>query len=165
MFDFVKFEDRRTSKSNTYSVVQNADGTITLIPVTGDIIAAGTPLTSVTFDPVEHGINEAVIMADILAVQMLQVQRDLANTYAEVGSVTVSTSENYPFNTASATVALKTARNTLDYIVIPYCNETTQGRAIRIKDRQLNGFKVEVEDCPKKGIEIKYFILGGMYNV
>lgn len=165
MFDFVKFEDRRTSKSNTYNVVQNTDGTITLIPVTGDIIAAGTPLISATFDPIEHGVNEAIVMADILTVQMLQAQRELANTYAEVGSVKVSTSEDFPFNTASATVALKTARNTLDYIVIPYCDETTQGRAIRVKDRQLNGFKIGVEDCPKKGIEIKYFILGGMYNV
>ena len=165
MFDFLEFKDRRTSKSNTYNVVQNSDGTITLVPVPGDIIEAGTPLNSATFSPIEHGVNEAIIMANILAVQMRQAERDLANTYVEVGSIEVKTTEKYPFNTASATGALKTARNTLDYMVIPYCDDVVQGKAIRVKDKQLNGFKIEVEDCPAAGITIKYFALGGMYNV
>ena len=65
MFDFLEFKDRRTSKSNTYNVVQNSDGTITLVPVPGDIIEAGTPLNSATFSPIEHGVNEAIIMANI----------------------------------------------------------------------------------------------------
>nr|DAU90594.1 MAG TPA: hypothetical protein [Caudoviricetes sp.] len=30
MFDFLEFKDRRTSLSNTYKMVQNSDGTITL---------------------------------------------------------------------------------------------------------------------------------------
>ena len=131
MFDFLEFKDRRTSKSNTYNVVQNSDGTITLVPVPGDIIEAGTPLNSATFSPIEHGVNEAIIMANILAVQMRQTERDLANTYVEVGSIEVKTTEKYPFNTASATVALKTARNTLDYMVIPYCDDVVQGKAIK----------------------------------
>ncbi len=165
MFDFAEFVDRRTTKANTYTITQNPDGTVTLTPVPGDIIAAGTPLNGNTFNPIAHGVNEAIIMSDILAVQMLQVQRDLANTYIEVGSIAVSTTEKYPFNTAQATVAFETARNTLDYVVIPFCDDTTQGRAIRIKDKQLNGFKVEVEDCPAAGVTVKYFAFGGMYNV
>lgn len=165
MFDFVEFKDRRTSKSNTYKVQQNSDGTITLLPIPGDIIEAGTPLNGATFNPLEHGVNEAIIMADLLAVQMRQVNRDIANTYIEVGSIKITTTEKYPFNTATATVAFKTARNTLDYMVIPYCDDTVQGKAIRVKDRQLNGFKIEVEDCPAAGVTVKYFAVGGMYNV
>ena len=56
--------------------------------------------------------------------------------------------ETYPFNTEKVTVALKDARNTLNYIVLAFCDNLQQGRAIRIKDKQLNGFKIEVEDCP-----------------
>jgi hypothetical protein len=165
MYDYVAFEDKRWEKSNTYKEIQNADGTVTEIPVTGEIIAVGTPLNKSTFDVFDHGINEAIIMCDLLAVQMIQAQRDLANTYIETGSVTVSTSEEYPFNNATATAALKTKRNTLDYMVIPYCDETVQGRRILVKDRQLNGFKIEVEDCPKAGITVKYYVIGGMYDV
>lgn len=165
MFDFLEFKDRRTSLSNTYKMVQNSDGTITLLPMPGEIIEPGTPLSGATFNPLEHGVNEAIVMDDLLAVQMRQANRDLANTYVEVGSVKISTTEKYPFNTASATVALKTARNTLDYMVIPYCDDVVQGKAIRVKDRQLNGFKIEVEDCPAAGATVKYFALGGMYNV
>jgi hypothetical protein len=50
-------------------------------------------------------------------------------------------------------------------MVIPYCDETVQGRRILVKDRQLNGFKIEVEDCPKAGITVKYYVIGGMYDV
>ena len=73
----------------------------------------------------------------------------------------VKSKETYPFNTEKVTVALKDARNTLNYIVLAFCDNLQQGRAIRIKDKQLNGFKIEVEDCPKEPVTIKYFIFGG----
>jgi hypothetical protein len=165
MYDYIAFTDKRWERNNTYRETQNADGTVTETPVTGEVIEPGTPLNKTTFDILDHGINAAIIMCDLLAVQMLQVQRDLANTYIETGNVTVSTSEEYPFNNATATAALKTKRNTLDYMVIPYCDETVQGRRILVKDRQLNGFKIEVEDCPKAGITVKYYVIGGMYDV
>lgn len=165
MYDFVEFKDRRTSKSNTYKVTNNSDGTITLTPTPGDIIEAGTPLNAAHLNVSEHGVNEAIIMAGSLVIQMLQAQRDLSNTFLEIGSKQIYSEENYPFNTAVSTVALKTSRNTLDYVVLPYCDDVMQGRQIRIKDKQLNGFKIEVEDCPNIPITIKYFVFGGMYNV
>lgn len=165
MYDLVEFKDRRTSKSNTYKVTNNSDGTITLTPTPGDIIEAGTPLNAAHLSIAEHGVNEAIIMADNMVIQMLQAQRDLANTYLEVDTASIVATEDYPFNTTVKTVAMKTARNTLDYVVMPFCDNVTQGRQIRIKDKQLNGFKIEVEDCPKTPVTINYFIFGGMYNV
>lgn len=161
MFDFLHWLNRRTEKSNTYSMTQNADGTVTLTPVTGEVIEAGTSFNQNNMNHLEGGIVEAMAIADMAIVQIRQHQRELENTYFEVGSVEVVSTEDYPFNTASVTVAMKEARNTLDYIVMAFCDDLQQGRAIRIKDKQLNGFKVEVEDCPKKPVTIKYFILGG----
>lgn len=102
-----------------------------------------------------------MIIANMAIVQLLQHQRELENTYFEVGSVEVKSKETYPFNTEKVTVALKDARNTLNYIVLAFCDNLQQGRAIRIKDKQLNGFKIEVEDCPTEPVTIKYFIFGG----
>lgn len=162
MYDLILWENRRTEFSNRYSVAQNADGTITLTPVTGDIIAAGTSFNQQNMNRMESGINEAMIIANMGIIQLIQHQRELENTYFETGTAEISSNENYPFNKESVTVAMDKARNTLDYIVIAFCDDLQQGRAIRIRDKQLNGFKIEVEDCPKTPITIKYFILGGM---
>ena len=161
MYDLILWKNRRTEKSNTYEVTENKDGTITLTPVVGEVIEAGTSFNQTNMNHMDNGINEAMIIANMAIVQLLQHQRELENTYFEVGSVKVVSNENYPFNTESVTVAIKDKRNTLDYVVLAYCDDLQQGRAIRIKDKQLNGFKIEVEDCPKEPVTIKYFIIGG----
>ena len=112
MYDLILWENRRTEFSNRYSVTENADGTITLTPVTGEVIAAGTSFNQQNMNHMDHGINEAMIIANMAVVQLLQYQRELENTYFEVGSAQVSSSEDYPFNTVSVTVAMETARNT-----------------------------------------------------
>jgi hypothetical protein len=162
MYDLLVWKNRRTEKSNTYSITQNQDGTITLTPVVGEVIEAGTSFNQQNMNHMDNGINEAMIVANMAIVQLLQHQRELENTYFEIGETSIKSSEDYPFNKESVTVAIKEKRNTLDYIVIAFCDNVQQGRAIRIKDKQLNGFKIEVEDCPKEPVTIKYFILGGM---
>lgn len=162
MYDLILWKNRRTEKSNTYSVTENEDGTITLTPVVGEVIEAGTPFSQNNMNNMDNGINEAVIIADMAIVKLLQHERELKNTYLEIGTQKISSKESYPFNRETVTVAMQQARNTLDYIVIAFCDDLQQGRAIRIKDKQLNGFKIEVEDCPKTPVTIKYFILGGM---
>lgn len=124
-------------------------------------IINGFHIDTYCMNHMDNGINEAMIIANMAIVQLLQHQKELENTYFEVGSVEVKSKETYPFNTEKVTVALKDARNTLNYIVLAFCDNLQQGRAIRIKDKQLNGFKIEVEDCPTEPVTIKYFIFGG----
>ncbi len=169
MYDLILWKNRRTEKSNTYTITENIDpktkqpdGTYTLTPVVGEVIEAGTSFNQQNMNHMDNGINEAMIIANMGIIQLRQHQRELENTYFETGTVNISSNESYPFNKESVTVAMKKARNTLDYIVIAFCDDLQQGRAIRIKDKQLNGFKIEVEDCPKTPVTIKYFILGGM---
>lgn len=162
MYDLIVWKNRRTEIANTYSIKENEDGTVTLTPVVGEVIEAGTSFNQTNMNSMDNGINEAMIIANMAIVKLLQQQNELRNTYFEIGSIAVQSAEDYPFNTASVTVAMKEARNTLDYVVMAFCDDLQQGRAIRIKDKQLNGFKIEVEDCPKKPVTIKYFILGGM---
>lgn len=169
MYDLILWKNRRTEKSNTYTITENIDpetkqpdGTYTLTPVFGDVIEAGTNFNQQNMNNMDNGINEAMIIANMGIIQLKQHQRELENTYFETGTAQISSKENYPFNKESVTVAMEKARNTLDYIVIAFCDDLQQGRAIRIRDKQLNGFKIEVEDCPKTTVTIKYFIFGGM---
>ena len=162
MYDLIYWKNRRTEISNTYSIKENEDGTITLTPVVGEVIEAGTSFNQTNMNNMDYGINEAMIIANLGILKIRQCEKELENTYFETGTVQVKSNEDYPFNTEKVTVAMEKARNTLDYAVLAFCDDLQQGRAIRIKDKQLNGFKVEVEDCPKKPVTIKYYIIGGM---
>lgn len=104
MYDLILWKNRRTEKANTYAVTQNPDKTITLTPVPGGIIEPGTGFNQQNMNHMDNGINEAMIIANMAIVQLLQHQRELENTYFEVGSVEVKSKETYPFNTEKVTV-------------------------------------------------------------
>ena len=89
MYDLILWKNRRTEKANTYAVTQNPDKTITLTPVPGGIIEPGTGFNQQNMNHMDNGINEAMIIANMAIVQLLQHQRELENTYFEVGSVEV----------------------------------------------------------------------------
>lgn len=44
------WKDRRVERENTFTLLHNNDGTITLIPVTGEVYEKGTPLNSVNLN-------------------------------------------------------------------------------------------------------------------
>lgn len=47
------WKDKVVEKPNTYSVVNNPDGTITLTPSTGTVVEAGTPLSATNMNKIE----------------------------------------------------------------------------------------------------------------
>lgn len=162
MHDLILWKNRRTTKSNTYSVHENDDNTITLTPVVGEVIEEGTSFNQTHMNVMDYGINEAMIIANLAILEAHQNGKELKNTGLEIGTVEVTSSEEYPFNTERVTIAMGNTKNTLDYMVFTYCDDLEQGRAIRVRDKQLNGFKLEIDDCPKKPVKIKYYIMGGM---
>lgn len=53
------WEDRVVDKPRTYTTQNNADGTITLIPQTGTVHKAGTPVNAANMNKIETGVAEA----------------------------------------------------------------------------------------------------------
>lgn len=57
-----EWKDRRIERENTYKVLNNKDGTVTLIPVTGEIYESGTPLNALNLNKInahlEHNVNQ-----------------------------------------------------------------------------------------------------------
>lgn len=105
MYDLILWKNRRTEKSNTYTITENIDpetkqpdGTYTLTPVFGEVIEAGTSFNQQNMNHMESGINEAMIIANMGIIQLRQHQRELENTYFETGTVKISSNESYPFN-------------------------------------------------------------------
>ena len=72
MYDLILWKNRRTEKSNTYTITENIDpktkqpdGTYTLTPVVGEVIEAGTSFNQQNMNHMDNGINEAMIIAKI----------------------------------------------------------------------------------------------------
>lgn len=56
--------DRSVERPLTYTVTENLDGSITLVPAEGTIITAGTPITAANMNAHEDGIFNAVSLAE-----------------------------------------------------------------------------------------------------
>lgn len=52
------WKDRIIEKPNTFNVQENSDGTVTLIPVTGQVLQQGTPLNAQNLNKIEQGLVE-----------------------------------------------------------------------------------------------------------
>lgn len=85
MYDPILWKNRRTEKANTYAVTQNPDKTITLTPVPGGIIEPGTGFNQQNMNHMDNGINEAMIIANMAIVQLLQHQSTVYKGLHRVG--------------------------------------------------------------------------------
>ena len=51
------WKDRVTQKVNTYTMTENADGTVTLTPVTGTVTEQGTPINAQHLNNIENELE------------------------------------------------------------------------------------------------------------
>ena len=65
------WKDRVVEKPNTYRTVENPDGTITLYPITGQVIEKGTPISAANLNKIENGIVEIYEHLDNMAINII----------------------------------------------------------------------------------------------
>jgi hypothetical protein len=101
-------------------------------------------------------------MCAYLLIQALQLGRGVKSAIGEIGNVTIGNSLTYPFNNSGATIALKTPRDTTDYIVIIETVSEIGGSAgaITTYNKLRNGFGVKF-DGSASGVTIRYGVFGG----
>jgi len=113
---------------------------------------------------IENGIFEAYELGNVLLQQTMQHKRLLADLAGEVGQVTLTNNQAYPFNNSKVTVALQKARDTLNYTVeTEIISATGFPGEIKISDKQVNGFKIEFTGSATS-VTVKYIVRGGMYQ-
>lgn len=124
-----------------------------------EVIQEGTDQSAGHFNNMEGGISDAHLAAALLVISASLTAEQVAT---EEQTVTLTNSQNYPFNNSVKTVALKTARNFMDYTVEAEVLEHSGNVGeVRIFSRLLNGFKVAY-DGSAKSATIKLRIKGGM---
>lgn len=130
----------------------------------GNILQKGTPLSARNMNNIENGILEANLIGSMLSQYNMQQKRVLADLEGEIGTITLTNSEIFPFNNSIKTIALLKPRDTVDYrVTVEVLSADGTVGEIRITDKQLNGFKLSYTGSAKNAT-IKYYIQGGMYQ-
>lgn len=175
MYIFTKWLDRATQYVNRYKKTDNADGTVTLDKVPGEVLQEGTPQNAAHFNALEMGVLEnSLLLAEALRITHEQ-QRQTAALEGETGEVVLTNSGKYPYNNSLQTVALAQKRTTTGYtvearvksVVMPGSGVTTQndpagvaGHLI-VTDKLLNGFKIQYTGSAAS-VTVEWIVRGGM---
>lgn len=173
MHNQTRWQDRVTEFEDRYRETNNPDGSVTHTPVDGEVIQEGTPQNQTNFNNIEHGIQDATIALQVLAVAMYRDQlRDNAHqelmdseVLGEVHEITLKNTLTPPFNSsidAPTSVALTKARKNLYYSVETEVksHKGVVGEIV-ISDKALNGFKIAYTGSASE-VTLTVRIKGGM---
>lgn len=69
-----EWKDRRVERENTYKVLNNKDGTITLMPVPGEIYEPGTPLNALNLNKINSQLSDNTHKSNINADNINSIQ-------------------------------------------------------------------------------------------
>lgn len=163
MYNRTFWQDHVTEYDNRFREQNNADGTISHIPVEGEIIQEGTPQNATNFNNIEAGIFDAHEINSELARVAVQHENNINALKGEIGTVTLENGSIYPFNSSVQTVALVTPRDTTNYMVDTYivspADNGNIGRIV-VSDKLTNGFKIAYTGSASSAT-IKYIVRGG----
>ena len=162
MYAPTSWKDHAVDPANTYRIVENADGTITLIPA-GKVVQQGTNMSAVNFNNMESGIF-AANLTGLEAMQVIRLFGDKATALEGVIlEAELTNNQKYPFNNSVKTLAFDSAniRNNKDYTVIVEA-EAEGGFVgdIIISDKMLNGCKIAYTGSARK-VAVKCYVQGG----
>jgi len=161
-YNIKQWFDHVVQYPNRFRYTANGDGTTTETPEPGEIIQQGTPQSALNFNNNEYGTFAANEMADFLFLLSLQFQRGLRAAIGESGTVTLTNTQTFPFNSSGATVALQTPRDTMDYTVTVEVQSAAGGAAgnVTIANKLRNGFQLSFDGSASQ-VTVRYNVTGG----
>lgn len=164
MYEWKQWQDHVTEHENRYIETQNDDGTITHVPVEGEVLQQGTPQSATNFNHMEDGISNAGELAALLETEVIHMNQRAADETGETLLLTLTNNQQYPFNNSVQTVALKTERNHLDYTVTAEVLDYSGGCVgdIEVTEKLVNGFKIAYMGSAAE-VNLKVFVKGGFY--
>lgn len=170
MYSKTEWKDHVVQYPDRRKITDNGDGTSTVEKAVGEVIQQGTPQSATNFNNMEEGIQDGHVGEKIFLQHYLQKEREYDERVAgleaecvnEVGTISLTNSQKYPFNNSQKSVALKKARKTLNYDVdVEITSASGCVGDIAITDKQLNGFKIAFEGSAG-AVTIKYRVKGGL---
>lgn len=115
----------------------------------------GQVLTGQAMDDIDQALLDHDEALTLLNQQMQKLR------VVETGTVTLTNSQEFPFNNSRKTVALVTAQANSDYLVDVEVDESNGnvGEVI-VSSRMTNGFAIEFTGSATS-VSVNYFVIGG----
>lgn len=158
------WEDEVVEYPYRYKETENPDGSIEHTPDPGEVFSEGTPQSANNFNHLERfGTFMAIEMANETLRMLLSTRRKLEGIVGEKIQVTLTNSQDYPFNNSIKTVQLPESRNNKDYTIEAEVVSRTGGAVgdIEFTDKLVNGFKVAFTGSASQVI-LNLYVRGGI---
>lgn len=126
--------------------------------IRGEVYTEGTPQDASHFNHMEGGIYDA---HEELVNQDGRVTNLESYVNPETGVVTLTNTEEFPFNNSAVSVPLTDERDNLNYVVeIIKVEPVGNPGEIEVSDRQVNGFKLAFTGSASS-VKVTYAVIGG----
>ena len=126
--------------------------------VRGTVYTEGTPQDAAHFNNMEDGIYGA---HEELVNQDGRITNLESYVNPETGSVTLTNTEEFPFNDSAVSVPLVNERDNMNYVVeIIKVEPVGNPGEIEVSDRQVNGFKMAFTGSASS-VKVTYAVIGG----
>lgn len=160
-----KWLDHVTEFPNRRKITDNGDGTQEVVKAQGEVIQQGTPQSATNFNNLETGVFDANIAMSLFMnfARQLGWRTDALETATvqEVGTVSLTNSQQFPFNSSKKSVALANRRDNLNYIVVIVAVTGTGNIGeVEVTDRLVNGFKLNYTGSAPSAA-VTYAVIGG----
>lgn len=163
MRDLVNWQDHVVEHPGRFSVQDLGNGMEQLTPEPGEIKKQGTPQNASNFNIMDIAAFEAMLIGNENTRMLIQTIRDLEGVKGLMIDVTLTNSQEYPFNNSKTTVSLPALRNTKDYYVIPETLEASgEVGEYEVSEKLLNGFKLAFSGSATS-VKVRCHVIGGMY--
>ncbi|MBR1744368.1 MAG: hypothetical protein IJ733_21415 [Lachnospiraceae bacterium] len=164
MRDLVNWQDHVVEHPGRFQATDLGDGLLDLKPAPGEVKQQGTPQNATNFNTMDLAVFEAMLIGNENTRMIKQIMRDIEGITGLTVDVTLTNSQDYPFNNSKSTVSLSALRNTKDYYVITETLEADgEVGEYEISDKLLNGFKLAFTGSAKT-VKVRCHVIGGMYN-
>lgn len=172
MYDRVNWQDYEVQYPNRRKVTDRGDGTVDIVSSPGTVFNLGTAQCADTFGAMDDGIMDIHASAQLMLWYFKHRDDEVhdrldghdAEFTPEAGTVTLTNTLAYPFNSSGATVAMTQVRKTMNYDLTFEVTAYSGGEVedVVVYDKQLNGFKLRFTGSAKS-VTLKYKIRGGMF--
>lgn len=157
------WKDHVVEFPNRYQETDLGNGLVQHVKSPGQVVQQGTPINARNLNDMDRGGIEGILTSLVVAQHVKQLGQTVKGLEGDRIAVTLTSSQNYPFNNSKRTVSLETDRNTKDYTVLVEVLSKTGGGIgdIIVSEKLLNGFKIEYTGAAKK-VDVICVVQGGI---
>lgn len=144
MRDPINFLDHVVEYPGRFQETDLGNNLIQHDPAPGEIVQEGTPLNAANMNLLDTAALQAIMMGSLNTALLRQLSDKVEAQAGEQIEVTLTNSQQYPFNNSNKAVQLGTNRNKKNYTVLVEVLSSEGGGVgeILVTNKLLNGFQI-----------------------